>query len=97
MSDEAPQPQTDNDVDEAPQPQTDNDVKGPRWALILAWVGILSGISGTLQMFFEYRIQRGPGPLSLPVDASDYLFPGLIHVILGFALAVFCIRKRLKG
>ena len=70
-------------------PQRDDDAMGPRWALVLAWIGIIWGICGILQIVFEYRAS--------PFDTSDYLFPGLIHVLLGFALAVFCMRKRLKG
>lgn len=78
-------------------PPGSNQAKGPRWTLILAWLGFLWAISGIVQIVLEYAIKSNVGGLTVPVDASDVLFPGLIHFLLGGVLAVFFMRKRLNG
>ena len=78
-------------------PENDG-VKGPRWGLFLAWLGILWAVSGVIQMVLEYR-SLSATELNLPrdIDASAYLFPGLIHLLLGMVLAVFGMVRRLRG
>ena len=80
-------------------PENDG-VKGPRWGLFLAWVGILWAVSGVIQMVLEYRSLSATDayyPWGRDIDASAYLFPGLIHLLLGMVLAVFGMVRRLRG
>ena len=79
-------------------PENDR-VKGPRWALFLAWLGYFWALGGFIQMIEEYKNSLTASELNLlrDIDASAYLFPGLIHLLLGLVLMVFCMVRRLRG
>ena len=77
----------------------DTEPKGPRWALFLAWLGILVAVSGVIDMVLAYQTHTATDVLLLPrnVNASDYLIPGVIFIFGGAALAVFGMVRRVRG
>ena len=86
-----------NEVEE--QPARGGGATGPRWPLIVAWIGVLGAIAGIADMLIRLMMLDTQGQYGFPrqTNASDWMLPGLVWLLVGVVLAAIGIRRRLKG